>query len=405
MLDGVRGVAAVMVVVIHATVLDHPSSFAERAVHRVATLGWLGVDVFFVLSGFLITGILADARGGQRPLRNFYARRVLRIWPLYLAFLAGCLVVVPAVVGRPVGVGHLTTRETVGYWVHLGNLIPAFRRHITQTCWLDVTWSLAVEEHFYLVWPLVVISFSRPTAMRVAAGAVVVAPLFRVGLAALGSSPVPMYVLTPGRIDALGAGAWVALAGRGAGGLAALRPAAGRVVLGAGAGIFALLAAQVAARKSFYPFESAFQTVGYTLFAALFAAVLVRLITDPSHARGPRLLGSLPATAVGKYSYAIYLFHSPIRDGYRALGWGPRTAVVFGSQLPAQFAFYAAVLGTTFGAAWLSWHLFEKHFLRLKQYFPVEVPIPPGRRDTSPFPERRPAGRRRLARHAGALAP
>ena len=89
--------------------------------------------------------------------------------------------------------------------MHLGNLIPAFRRHITQTCWLDVTWSLAVEEHFYLVWPLVVISCSRLTAMRVAAGAVVAAPLIRVGLAALGSPPVPVYVLTPGRIDALGA--------------------------------------------------------------------------------------------------------------------------------------------------------------------------------------------------------
>src|SRR5438445_3007233 len=77
-LDGVRGLAAVLVVIMHTTVLDHPSSFAERAIHRAGTLGWVGVDIFFVLSGFLITGVLADARGGTRPLPNFYARRILR---------------------------------------------------------------------------------------------------------------------------------------------------------------------------------------------------------------------------------------------------------------------------------------------------------------------------------------
>jgi peptidoglycan/LPS O-acetylase OafA/YrhL len=264
---------------------------------------------------------------------------------------------------------------------------------MSQDCWLDVTWSLAVEEHFYLVWPAVVVVCSRRTAIRVAAGAVAFAPLFRLSLLAQGTTPIPVYVLTPGRIDALGAGAWVALAARGPAGIAALRPAAGRVAVGAGIAVLALLAALVARRISFYPFEFALQTIGHTLFAVLFAAILVRLVTDPFHAPFRRLLSCRPATSLGKYSYAIYLLHSPIRDGYLSIGWDPRMATMFGSQLPGQFAFYAVVLATTFAAALASWHLFEKHFLRLKQLFPADARGPLERRDASPAPARWGLGR------------
>jgi peptidoglycan/LPS O-acetylase OafA/YrhL len=125
----------------------------------------------------------------------------------------------------------------------------------------------------------------------------------------------------------------------------------------------------------------------------LFAAILVRVVTDPSHAPFRRLLDHGPAASFGKYSYAIYLLHSPIRDGYLAIGWDPRTAAVFGSQLPGQFAFYTVVIATTFAAALASWHLFEKHFLRLKQLFPADARGPLERRGASPAPARWGLGR------------
>jgi peptidoglycan/LPS O-acetylase OafA/YrhL len=369
-LDGLRGLAAFMVIVVHTTITPGPS-LADRVVHRVGTLGWVGVDLFFVLSGFLITGILADAVPGRRTMRNFYARRVLRIWPLYLAFLTFCFVVVPAVIGRRVGMGSIGPGDTVAYWLHLGNVVPAMRGSFPGA-WLGVTWSLAVEEQFYLIWPAVVILGGRQMARRVAAGAVVAAPLFRLALLGLGGSPEAVYVLTLGRMDALAAGSWVALAARGRGGIGALRPAAGRVLVGAIAGLLSLLIGLAAVRRCWFPFEPAMQCVGFTLLAAAFSAGLVRLLTSPSSGLGQRLLnGGLPR-ALGKYSYAIYLCHIPVRDLLTAAGWHPGfSPTTVGLRIVEQLAYYTAVTAAAFALAWLSWHLYEKHFLDLKRFFPA----------------------------------
>src|SRR5215471_6016982 len=146
-LDGLRGVAIILVI-LHNQSLKYPSLHLE---HLFAN-GWMGVDLFFVLSGFLITGILVDTKHSEGYLKNFYARRCLRIWPLYYSLLFFMFIVVPFV--HPL-VGQTIFDRSSPCWAYplfLQNfLVPPPAAGV-----LSFTWSLAIEEQFYLVWPWVV---------------------------------------------------------------------------------------------------------------------------------------------------------------------------------------------------------------------------------------------------------
>ena len=168
-LDGIRGMAIVLVLFHHCTDMA-----VVTGVDKAATLflhwGGFGVDLFFVLSGFLITGILADTRGHRSFFKSFYARRVLRIFPLYYAICLFSFVVLPnlgPLLAGAVGEGTAQTIQTkldrfgtVGadqwyYWTYLSNFVAA-KVNAWRHGILDVSWSLAIEEQFYLVWPLLV---------------------------------------------------------------------------------------------------------------------------------------------------------------------------------------------------------------------------------------------------------
>jgi len=187
------------------------------------------MDVFFILSGFLIGGILYDARASSNLFKTFYLRRILRIFPLYYAvvgaFLIARLAVWAAVttgisegeamqwlIQRPVGQLNATDgRWLASYLLYLQNLAMAYAGEY-GAYWLSPTWSLAVEEQFYLGLPLL-IRYVPPQHLRLlVAGFVVAAPLLRFGLALTPyNNPTAQYVLTPPRFDALGFGMLTAL--------------------------------------------------------------------------------------------------------------------------------------------------------------------------------------------------
>src|SRR4051812_26438531 len=152
--------------------------------------GWAGVDLFFVISGFLITGILLDAKGTPHYFRNFYARRVLRIFPLYYGFLAIMLLVL--IVIRTSGWnanGGLDGlwRAQPWLWTYTANFWIARQRD--WSTWSEVViplWSLSVEEQFYLVWPLIVFRFSPRHLVRICLGVMVAALVLRLVLTAHG---------------------------------------------------------------------------------------------------------------------------------------------------------------------------------------------------------------------------
>jgi peptidoglycan/LPS O-acetylase OafA/YrhL len=149
-LDGVRGIAILLVLFHHFTLFD-PVTTIGAWLGFVALLGWSGVDVFFVLSGFLITGILIDARGSNRYFASFYMRRVLRIFPLYyLIVFLSFVVLARSTYWHDLLVGPGRVAQWP-YWTYLVNFAIAERGDFQHGV-LDVAWSLAIEEQFYLRW-------------------------------------------------------------------------------------------------------------------------------------------------------------------------------------------------------------------------------------------------------------
>jgi peptidoglycan/LPS O-acetylase OafA/YrhL len=377
-LDGIRGLAIAMVLVYHCTNFTARTA-ADWGLLGLVSFGWAGVDLFFVLSGYLITGILLDQKGSPHFLRNFYARRVLRIFPLYYAVLAGALYVLPHVLpteklGRSAGVAA----DAVWYWTYLSNFAIA-RAHGFRSAVIDISWSLAIEEQFYLLWPATVLFCSRRTLLRVA----VAAGLFSLGLRlvlrlGLGVGAHEVYVLTPTRLDGLAVGAAAAILARGPGGVGALRPAARRIAALAGPLALGLLVHEFYVQRDMLtPGEvRPLGTVGLSLLALSFGAMLVLAVTAPPASALGRFFASGLLRTFGKYSYAMYLFHLPVRAVIRDRLYGPawsaarvKFPMIAGSELVGQLLFYAIAAAATLGLAWLSFHLFEKRFLDLKRYF------------------------------------
>ncbi|MGH7178267.1 MAG: acyltransferase family protein [Tepidisphaeraceae bacterium] len=371
-LDGLRGIAVLLVIFFHFMVfLTDANGVFERGLQKVAGLGWTGVDLFFVLSGFLITGILYDSKDSRHYFRNFYARRTARIFPLYYAFLLIMLVILP-LFGRQVAdfFQHVPWK-TWPYWAYLSNFAKAYRwgQYLPpDTECLGITWSLAIEEQFYLVWPAIVLAFSRKTLLRMCLGLIGMSVLLRGWWVIWNPENANMAYVTFLRLDPLAVGAAISLLLRGPLGLTPHRRLAARI---AGAAPIALVTINVTTGALLY--SPLFRVVGFTIVALFYGAILVLLLTAMPTNAAPRFFSSQPMRMFGKFSYAMYLFNQPVKYLLVATPLNPqRVGMVFGSQLPALMLFFAVGLACTTVAAWVSWNVLEKHFLRLKDLFPME---------------------------------
>jgi len=363
-LDGIRGLAILLVFLTHFIAIELPEHgvAVDNAVRWVARFGWSGVDLFFVLSGFLITGILLDTKGQPNYWRNYAARRCLRIFPLYYGALVLVIIVLPAAThwGYP---PLATLREhQAWYWTYTVNFLEVIKGRAAAPLNTSHFWSLCIEEQFYLLWPLVVL-FSSPRAiLRIAAGACLFGVAFRWWIVRAPLDPASAYVLTPGRLDGLMIGAALAVQRR-AGGLERLRPLAIRVVA-----VGAALVIGIALWRGMEYEDPVMAVAGFPLIALTFGAFLVLGLTSP----GPlsRFLSLGPLRSWGKYSYGLYLIHYPL-IGVLDLKLAPRLAGLawHGSQLPVVVVFCAVGVPLCYGVAWLSYHLYEKRFLALKRHF------------------------------------
>jgi peptidoglycan/LPS O-acetylase OafA/YrhL len=386
-LDGLRGLAIALVMLYHTTQFAFARGPLAEALVLAPSVGWSGVDLFFVLSGFLITGILLRAKRSSSYYGAFYARRVLRIFPLYYAVLVFFLIVVPRL-GVFASVNDLwqegSDRNGLWFWLYLSNLrvawTGAWQHHA-----LDITWSLAIEEHFYLLWPLVVRSCGERALLRVCAATALAALGLRVALVASGAAPAVAYVLTPCRLDTLATGAALAILAR-RHGLAALAPWARRVLPAAlalfaacyafarvGAGAAPTAADYAAATEHALGFTThpLVQTVGYTLLCAIYGALLVIVAAAPAGSPWARVFELRWLRSLGTYSYALYLFHFFVGMLAVGLPWTPaRNPQWF---VPAQLALWATAIAASYGLARLSWALLEAPMLSLKRHFPYRV--------------------------------
>ncbi len=363
-LDGLRGIAIILVMLHHFTSL-RPTSGLDALIGSVLFFFWTGVDLFFVLSGFLITGILLDSRGGERYFTTFYARRTLRIFPLYYLVLMLAFVVLPKFPAvNLVLSGHADLPPQWPYWLYLTNFSIA--EGGWGHAWVDVGWSLAIEEQFYLVWPLV-IWLCPPRLVVWLCTAIFVAQVFGRSFARASDVAVlPIYVVTWFRLDGFVIGALLAVALR-RGIMPALDRLAPAVVI---AGVAGLIAVTILGGHTWW-WNRWMQQFGYSLIAVVGGAMLVSAINRPADSLWPRMLSAGWLRAFGKYSYGLYLIHPPVMLAVREYVFNPLEHETLGiAPWIAQVLFYGAAAAPTFALAWLSWRLFEAPILGLKARFP-----------------------------------
>jgi peptidoglycan/LPS O-acetylase OafA/YrhL len=200
-LDALRGIAILLVIAHNATLHYGTTSY----LHPLFDRGWMGVDLFFVLSGFLISGILLDTKESPNYFKNFYARRVLRIWPLYYCLLAFMFVVLPHASASQ---GVAIFAKSSPWWAYpffLQNFLLPLSTDAAGP--LGVTWSLAIEEQFYLVWPIIVRFLSKRQVAILAIAEIAASPFLRYFLAA---HHIHIYANFFCRLDGLMLGAFLA---------------------------------------------------------------------------------------------------------------------------------------------------------------------------------------------------
>lgn len=366
-LDGLRGIAVLGVMFYHFLGVAPACQGWAAHVQKAAGWGWCGVDLFFVLSGFLITGILLDAKGSPNYFKSFYVRRVLRIFPLYYGVLLAV-----AVCMRIPAASHFFGFEDVRaslWWMsaYLSNFILAARHDKTVFGPIGHFWSLAVEEHFYIVWPAIVWFCSRRQlawACVIFAGGALAVRCAMVLSAGANEAP---YMLTPCRVDGLALGALLALIVRGDVPVARVRHWAW--LLGA-VSLAALLVIGVK-RGGFNHYGRTMNMAGFTLLAVAFTSAVALLISAGPGSWARKALEFPALLSVGRYSFAMYVLHQTCMRPYDGYLFPPARLghLLHSSNLGIlTFALLCAV--ATYLLALASWHLYEKHFLRLKRFFP-----------------------------------
>jgi peptidoglycan/LPS O-acetylase OafA/YrhL len=366
-LDGLRGLAVLMVLVFHFVSNTLPTNLLERVVVSVTNYGAYGVELFFVLSGFLITGILYDSQNNPRYFRNFYMRRLLRIFPLYYGVLVLVFFVAPLIPSlRGPTLDYLVDRQAWA-WLYAVNVYIARDGDWTFS-YLDHFWSLAVEEHFYLFWPMVVFVLARrPRALIVAGLAISLGALLaRLTGSIMGLSWWTTYVLTPFRLDGLALGAFLAVTARQPGGMAFLARTLPRVAAIASG----LLAATFVwtALESHKHLELVLP-IRAGLILALLGCLLLWSLNAPKQSPTSRFFCSRTMTFFGTYSYGLYVYHHFISYYLSSNRTELELAQWLGSHEAAVALQASLGASVSLAVAYLSYELFEKRFLRLKHLF------------------------------------
>lgn len=339
-LDVLRGIAVLLVFGCHAALHVAPSLFREWACK-----GWIGVDLFFVLSGFLITDILLNSKDSQNYFQAFYLRRALRIWPLYFGLLFLSFIILPAV--------NATMREELRgagpswiYALFLQNLVP-YARPVA----LVVTWSLAVEEQFYLLWSLIIFVLSVRQLRWVFLGLLLLAPVFRNLAFNHGAAPEFLY-FNLFHYDALVGGSLVALFG--------LHRRSTRVSLLLGAATLTLGA--IVATVAGVPgrIEQIRNVFTYSGIALAATGLLLLALSVPWNGK----IGWFePLRFTGKISYCLYLVHYPLLSAAFLARTRLGVTSAAGEALIVGIALIASYIISIF-----SWVYVERPILTLKRH-------------------------------------
>jgi peptidoglycan/LPS O-acetylase OafA/YrhL len=365
-LDGIRGLA-ILSVLAHQLIIDR-----ERSSHGLSLLfaplqaGWVGVQLFFVLSGFLITGILLDTRDADNRWSSFFVRRSLRIFPPYYFVLALMFWVAPTVWRVPSDVLAEFSHQS-WYWLYLANWTSASGAGIGA---LGHCWSLSVEEQFYLIWPPVVFMLKPRGLIGVCLIAAGAALTLRTVLVIADANPEFAYETTFARMDALTIGALTAILVRLHDPLIRVLPHLPRLTW------LALVALSIVAFVSgcFSRVNAVTLTVGQSVLALGSACLILVAVADAVRGLGRTgaVLSWAPFRLFGKHSYAIYLFHLPLHTAiYRLFFLSKVGELSTACYLFVQTAYFAIGSALLLGIAIAFHWAIERPVLNLKRCFVV----------------------------------
>jgi len=365
-LDGLRGIACLAVVLDHCVTSALPPGLIP-GIYRLSE--WLigGVDLFFVLSGFLIGGILLDHRNSSNYFKVFWIRRVSRIMPVYyllmLTFFA--MLLVKPWLGAP-WLDLFLFKDMMPLWTYplfVQNFAQAFHGGDGGARWVASTWSLAIEEQFYLLLPPLVYLLSRRKVTVLAVGCIALALLVRALVWRATGSWFTGYFLLPGRMDALMFGVLGALAVR--------RPAAMQLLgrrrrLLDGMALLAavLLSANAPAHlagSGSSLFSFAVRSLDFTLKASLFCYMILRIFLVPAASRYRKALASPLLVFAGTISYALYMYHPAINGLLHGMFFASEPRITDLAHLTVAIA----VIGLSVMLAWASTSFFELPIRRL----------------------------------------
>lgn len=359
-LDGIRGLAVLLVMLSHFDRFLPDSTIMDPFKAAIA-FGWCGVDLFFVLSGFLITGILLQTRTAVNYLQSFYFRRFLRIFPIYyltLIAVFGLVAFLPQLPNVP------PTQQRWLYFVYVQNWIPLWTG-VWPPNVVGHFWSLAVEEQFYLLWPACVLALAPRNLLRTAIALSLGALVLRVVFVIHGGVSEAVMLGTPTRMDSLLIGAIAALM---FGKKYSISPPRNLNLIGwTTLGVAALGVVATGWHKGPLASFGFVTTIGYTLLAVGFGAlVLGAALGDGRQNVVQRIFKNRALMRVGRYSYGMYVYHVPVL--------GLSELLLFRHLPPSLKAnglfclSYILFLGVlSFAVAALSFELLESRVLALKR--------------------------------------
>jgi peptidoglycan/LPS O-acetylase OafA/YrhL len=358
-LDGVRGFAILMVLTWHYVQgqIPHDSGTVFTVVKQALGSTWSGVDLFFVLSGFLIAGILMDNKGRDHYFRTFYIRRACRIFPLYYLNLALFTVLAAMALYQAAPLARLLQVTAVpewSYWVFAQNIFMGEYNSFGPE-WLSVTWSLAIEEQFYLLLPLIVFIVPVPRLPYVFLFFIMTAVFLRATQPGFSA-----YINMPWRADSLMAGALLAYLVRTPG---FINPVTTRYGRRAVYGVFGvlLLGALLTNVSTQRPFHL---TITYLWLAVMYAALILILLINREGWLAA-LFRNRMLMWLGNISYAVYLIHQTVSLFLHGLlrGSAPVVTVWQGAMVTVL------ALVVTLALARLSYTVMERRFIRLGHRF------------------------------------
>jgi len=346
-LDGIRGIAILLVLFFHCfeKIKVFPFNFLSE-------IGWVGVDLFFVLSGFLITGILLDTKGNENYLMSFFAKRALRIFPLY--YLA--LLIIFIILAIP-GINHFNPvfdithlQNSFYYFTFTQNLFFSFNGW-GVTDLLNHFWSLAIEEQFYLFWPFIIFYLKTSKVLVVCTLLIIIALITRNNNVDSDFS----YVFTLARVDALSIGSMLAIVIRKHNQLLNRMALPTFLITAISLLLISYYSPNIGFRNTY------FVRFGYTLFALLFASIIAFVYDKKRVGTVTNEILSLGMLRFfGTYSYGIYIYHWLLYKG---------VYIYFENKYVFSKAYILVFLCIVIIISVISFHTFEKYFLRYKSKF------------------------------------